>query len=110
TIQYTSIDHANNIIANIELDESSSQKLKYLKGQAFALRAFNYLNLVRQYQFTYAKDPDAKAIPIYTEPTTPATNPLPLSTVDEVYDLILSDLAQAEFRLPGYDRPGKNRL
>src|SRR5690554_512004 len=57
TLQYTSIDHANNIIANIEIDANSSQRLKHLKGQAYALRAYNYLNLVRQYQFTYSKDP-----------------------------------------------------
>lgn len=110
TIQYTSIDHANNIIAHIDLDDSSSQRLRHLKGQAHALRAFNYLNLVRQYQFTYTKNPDAKAIPIYTEPTTPDTYPLPLSTVREVYDLVLEDLTIAEKLLPGYERPVKNRL
>src|SRR5690606_26989877 len=64
SLQYTSIDHANNLIANIPLDESSSASLRHLKGQAYALRAFNYLNLVRQYQFTYAKDAQAYAVPI----------------------------------------------
>ncbi len=80
TLQYTSIDHANNIIAHIEIKEESSQRLKHLKGQAYALRAYNYFNLVRQYQFTYAKDPNAKAIPVYIHPTTPATEPNPLSS------------------------------
>lgn len=109
TLQYTSIDHTNNIIANIEVDESSGENLKHLKGQAYALRAYNYLNLVRQYQFTYVKDPNAKAIPIYTEPTTPDTEPNPLSTVEEVYDLILKDLSEAEKLLPGFERSVKNR-
>lgn len=109
TLQYTSIDHANNIIANVDLNEGSTQNLKYLKGQAYALRAFNYLNLVRQYQFTYTRDPEAEAIPVYTDPTTPATQPQPLSTVRDVYDLILEDLKEAEKLLPGYDRPVKNR-
>lgn len=109
TLQYTSIDHANNIIANIAIDDASRQSLKHLKGQAYALRAYNYLNLVRQYQFTYTKDPNAKAIPIYTEPTTPDTEPKALSTVSEVYDQILRDLAEAEKLLPGFEREVKNR-
>jgi hypothetical protein len=109
TLQYTSIDHANNIIDNIEINANSSQRLKHLKGQAFALRAYNYFNLVRQYQFTYAKDPNAKAIPIYIHPTTPNTEPNPLSSVSEVYDLILDDLTNAENLLVGFERSIKNR-
>ncbi len=109
TLQYTSIDHANNIIANLPLDENSKETLKHLKGQAYALRGHNYLNLVRQYQFTYVKDPNAKAVPIYTEPTTPDTDPKPLSTVKEVYDLVISDLKEAERLLVGYQRSVKNR-
>ena len=109
TLQYTSIDHTNNIIANIEIDENSKESLKHLKGQAYALRAYNYLNLVRQYQFTYAKDASAKAIPIYTEPTTPDTEPNPLAAVSEVYDLIIQDLTEAQKLLPGFERTVKNR-
>jgi hypothetical protein len=109
TLQYTSIDHANNIIANIPINEDSKPSLKHLKGQAYALRGHNYLNLVRQYQFTYAKDANAKAVPIYTEPTTPSTEPRPLSTVKEVYDQIISDLTEAEKLLPGFERKVKNR-
>lgn len=110
TLQYTSIDHANNIIANIHVDEGTRESIKHLKGQAYALRAYNYLNLVRQYQFTYVKDANAKAIPVYTEPTTPNTNPNPLSTVSDVYDLIIQDLTEAEKLLPGFERTVKNRL
>ena len=109
SLQYTSIDHANNLIAHVPVDESSTPTIKYLKGQAYALRAYNYLNLVRQYQFTYAKDASAKAIPIYTEPTTPETEPHPLATVQEVYDQIISDLTAAEKLLPGFERTVKNR-
>ena len=109
SLQYTSIDHANNLIAHVTVDENSTPTLKYLKGQAHALRAYNYLNLVRQYQFTYAKDASAKAIPIYTEPTTPETEPRPLATVQEVYEQIISDLTEAEKLLPGFVRTVKNR-
>jgi hypothetical protein len=109
TLQYTSIDHSNNIIANVKIDETSKASLKHLKGQAYALRAHNYLNLVRQYQFTYVKDASAKAVPIYTEPTTPTTVPKPLATVKEVYDQVVSDLTEAEKLLVGFERAVKNR-
>jgi hypothetical protein len=107
TLQYTSIDHANNLIANI--DEASGTKFQHLKGQAYALRAFNYFNLVRQYQFTYAKDKNAKAIPVYVKPTTPSTDPLPKVTVQQVYDRVIEDLTEAERLLPGFERTVKNR-
>jgi hypothetical protein len=108
TLQYTSIDHTNNLIANI--DETNGDKFKYLKGQAYALRAFNYLNLVRQYQFTYVKDPNAKAVPVYINPTTPSTEPQPRATVQQIYDQVLEDLTEAERLLPGFERTVKNRL
>ncbi|MDR1116526.1 MAG: RagB/SusD family nutrient uptake outer membrane protein, partial [Tannerella sp.] len=96
TLQYESVNHANNLIVNIALGETGKASLKHLKGQAHVLRAFNYLNLVRQYQFTYKKDPGAPVVPVYTEPTTSATEPRPRATVQEVYDLVLSDLKEAE--------------
>jgi len=110
TLQYKSIDHANNLIANVKIDNNSKESLKHLKGQAYALRGLNYLNLVRQYQFTYVKDPNARAIPIYTEPTTPTTVPRPLATVKEVYEQVISDLKEAEKLLVGFKRKVKNRL
>jgi hypothetical protein len=109
TLQYTSIDHANNIIANVKVDNNSKASLKHLRGQAYALRAHNYLNLVRQYQFTYAKDANAKAVPVYTDPTTPNTVPKPRATVKEIYDLVISDLTEAEKLLSGFERAEKNR-
>jgi hypothetical protein len=109
TLQYTSIDHANNIIANVKVDSNSKASLKHLRGQAYALRAHNYLNLVRQYQFTYAKDANAKAVPVYTDPTTPNTVPKPRATVKEIYELVISDLTEAEKLLSGFERAEKNR-
>jgi hypothetical protein len=107
SLQYKSVDHANNVIVNV--DENNGTKFGHLKGQAHALRAFNYLNLVRQYQFTYVKDPAAKAVPVYTTPTTPDSEPKSRATVQEVYDQILSDLSEAERLLSGYERAVKNR-
>jgi hypothetical protein len=108
TLQYKSIDHANNVIANV--DETAGEKFGHLKGQAYALRAFNYLNLVRQYQFTYIKDSTAKAVPIYTTPATPSSEPQPRATVREIYAQVLSDLKEAERLLPGFERTVKDRF
>jgi hypothetical protein len=109
SFQYKVIDNCNNIIANVEQASGPDADKRYLKGQALALRAFVYLNLVRQYQFTYAKDKTAKAIPIYTEPTSPATQPKPRATVEEVYAQVISDLSAAETLLVGFKRLVKNR-
>lgn len=109
TLQYKVIDNANNILANTDQAEGSEQDKIFLKGQAYALRAFAYLNLVQQYQFTYAKDKKAKAIPIYTEPTNPKSLSKGKSTVEEVYKQVFTDLEQAENLLKGFDRKVKNR-
>ena len=110
SFQYKVIDNCNGIIANVDQAQGTDDEKKYLKGQALALRAFVYLNMVRQYQFTYAKDKTAKAIPVYTEPTSPTTQPKSRSTVEQVYNQIIADLTQAETLLPGYKRLVKNRL
>lgn len=110
SFQYKVIDNCNNIIANVDQADGPEADKKYLKGQALALRAFVYLNLVRQYQFTYAKDKTAKAVPVYTEPTSPSSQPKPRSTVEQVYNQVIADLSQAEPLLTGYKRTVKNRL
>lgn len=110
SFQYKVIDNCNNILANIDVANGTDDERRFLKGQALALRAFVYLNLVRQYQFTYAKDKSAKAVPIYTEPTSPTTVSKSRATVEEVYTQVLNDLTQAETLLAGFNRKVKNRL
>lgn len=109
TLQYKVIDNCNNIIAKVDGAQGTDEEKKYLKGQAYALRAFVYLNLVQQYQFTYAKDKTAKAVPIYTEPTTPESQSNPKATVEDVYDRVIQDLTEAETLLNGFKRSVKNR-
>lgn len=109
TLQYKVIDNANNIIAKVDAAQGTDEEKNYLKGQAYAIRAFVYLNLVRQYQFTYLKDKTAKAVPIYTEPTVPSSTPNSKATVEEVYERVISDLTEAEKLLDGFSRSVKNR-
>ncbi|MBK1438548.1 RagB/SusD family nutrient uptake outer membrane protein [Parapedobacter sp. ISTM3] len=109
TLLYKVIDNANNILANTDRADGTDDEKKWLKGQAYALRAFAYLNLVQQYQFTYAKDKDAPAVPIYTEPTSPASEGKSRATVEAVYNQVFADLANAEQLLETYQRTIKNR-
>lgn len=109
TILYKVIDNCNNIIAKVDGASGSEAKKAQLKGQALALRANSYLNLATYYQFNYQVDPQAKLVPVYTEPTTAETQGKSRSTVEDVYKLILSDLGQAERLLPAYNRPATTK-
>lgn len=108
-LQYKVIDNVNNILANTDQADGTDNEKRWLKGQALALRAFAYLNLVQQYQFTYAKDKDALAVPIYTEPTSPSSGGGSRATVEAVYNQVFADLQQAEQLLEGFNRTVKNR-
>lgn len=104
---YSNIKTSNDILATLP-EEITDPLLKAYKGQAQASRAFSYLNLVQIYQFTYKGHENDLAVPIVTEETTTeeaANNPR--ATVQQVYDLILSDLDQAVELLEGFSRSGK---
>ncbi|OOG15960.1 RagB/SusD family nutrient uptake outer membrane protein [Sphingobacterium sp. CZ-UAM] len=93
---YKVIDNMNNVIAKVDGAAGSVEAKGVLKGRAHALRAFAYLNLATYYQFSYLKDKAAKSVPIYTEPSTIATQGKPRATQEEVYKLIVSDLNASE--------------
>ncbi len=95
TLFYKVIDNMNNVVTKIDAADGDVDYKNRLKGQAKALRAFAYYNLVSFYQYTYAKDKNALAVPIYTEPTTVTTVPQARATVEQVYALIESDLKDA---------------
>lgn len=63
-----------------------------LAAQGYALRGFYYFQLAMEFQLTYAKDPKAPAPPIYTKP---ARKGNPMSTLKQLYALIVSDLKKA---------------
>ncbi|HVU58785.1 MAG TPA: RagB/SusD family nutrient uptake outer membrane protein [Puia sp.] len=104
---YKIINNMNIIIAHVDQVEGDSVAKAVLKGQALALRANTYLQLASFYQFSYQKDPQAKAVPIYTLPTSDTTVGHPRATLQQVYQLIVADLQQAVTLLQGYDRPAK---
>lgn len=97
---YKQMGLANQVIATVSADSEDATLLNF-RGQALAVRAFDYLNLVQLYQYTYADHKDAPAVPIISETMTgdEATNN-PRATVAEVYEQILSDLKEAIAILP----------
>lgn len=92
------IAQLNTFIQGVETSESISEVDKVeLLGQARALRAFYYHQLVLEFCPAYAVDPSFPAPPIYLTPTTEGNA---MSTAQQVYDLILEDLDYAVQNLP----------
>lgn len=105
---YMFVKSANDVIAAIDVENANEAQLAYL-GYAKAYRALFYLDMVRMYEFKAPTDPNVAAtyvpekdvtglaVPIVTEATTQdQAKANPRATVDEVYDLIFSDLDDAQ--------------
>ena len=101
---YTWISNANYILAAEETMEGTSQERGYALGQAYAIRAYSYYMLAQSFARTYKGHESEPCCPIYTEPTTADTEGQPRSTVQQVYDLIVSDMNKALEYLEGTSR------
>lgn len=110
SLLYSTINNMNNVLANIDAAEGSTEKKNQVKGQAKALRAFCYLNLASFYQFSYLKDKTALTAPVYTEPTTTASVGKKRASLEEIYTLIKSDLTDADQLLQQYSRNNKDKI
>ena len=104
---YKLINNMNIIIAHVDGVDGDDADKAVLKGQALALRANIYLTMASFYQFSYLKDPQAKAVPIYTQPTSDTTQGQPRATLQQLYQQITTDLQQAITLLQGYQRSAK---
>lgn len=101
------IGQVNALINGVEGADALSEKdKKELLGQGKAIRAFFYFQLAQEFQHTYTYDSSLPAPPIYTEQVTEGN---PMSTLKEMYDLILSDLEYAVNNLND-DRLGKSYI
>ena len=88
---YKAIDVANNIIAYVsELEDQSGKE--DLLGQAYAMRGFVYLRLIRLFAAAYSTNPQGPGVILRLEPADAASDHLGRATVKEVYDQILKDL------------------
>jgi len=92
TAIYADILRANNII-NAEPTVVNQSNVDQYKGEAYAIRALNYFNLVRLFARPYTDNPAGPGVPLvlqYDPAAKPARN-----TVQEVYTQIIDDLNKA---------------
>ena len=87
---YSVILRANNIINSPIADNANIQQIK---GEAYAIRALAYYNLVRYFASPYTLDPSKLGVPIIT--TYQADLKPERSKIADVYSLINKDLTQA---------------
>jgi hypothetical protein len=107
---YKQIASANIVLSSVD-PKTDDQILRGYMGQAFAVRAFDYLHLAQLHQFTYKGHEQEKCVPIVTEKTTAeeaANNPR--ATVEDVYKLIMNDLDSAVNMLRGFSRLDKGYI
>lgn len=103
---YYMINQANTLINGIATSTLSDIDKTELSAQGKALRAFYYFQLAMEYQNTYSFDSSLPAPPIYTELSLTGN---PMSTLDEMYSFIVSDLTEAIQGLTS-DRLGKSYI
>ena len=93
---YTTIFYANHVIENSLIIEGNEPEKDQLVGEAYALRAMQYFELVNLYGKTYSvatasSDPGVPVTTVYD-----SEKQYPVQTVQEVYNLIISDIEKAE--------------
>lgn len=104
---YETINQTNIIVQGVTDSEIPDGTKNELIAEARAIRGWAYFNLIREYAQSYAANPSAPGIPIYTEPASIESTGLPRGTVQDVYDQIESDL---EFAVQNLDPRGARVL
>lgn len=98
------INQANVLINGVEASSLAAEDKKEFMAFGYTIRAFFYHQVVLEFAPTYSFDPNFPAPPIYKS-TSQTGNPM--STVKEVYALIVDDLTKAVDGLTE-DRLGKS--
>lgn len=88
---YNTILRCNNVI-NANITPNTANVDQY-KGEAYAVRALCYFNLVRYFGKPYSEDPNALGVPIVTS-YNPDDKPT-RAKVSDVYNLMIADLEKA---------------
>lgn len=110
TLGYKTIDNANHIITKIGDIEGDAALKTRVEAQAYALRGYIYLNLATFYGDAYSYNPEAVAVPIYTQPSDSETEGGERKTVREVYNRAEEDLLTAYELLGSYERDAKHKI
>ena len=96
---YTWIGNANYLLAATQSQNGSG--MNYIKGQAYAIRAYSYFMLAQWFARTYVGHQNDPCVPIYNGYDFGGSTGNPRSTVSQVYAQIDSDIANAISLLNG---------
>lgn len=107
-IGYDVIAAAHDVMAAYD-PESTDPAIQAKIGEAYAIRAFAYLNLAPYFQFRYQGHEDAPCVPLVT-PETPDPANNPRAALKDIYALIISDLNTAIEKLDGWKRSDKSKI
>jgi starch-binding outer membrane protein, SusD/RagB family len=97
--QYRPILRANAVLENMGALGLSEAEADRFEGEARFIRAISHFELVRLFAQPYGYTPDNSHLGIVIKTST-TIEPLQRSTVQQVYELIISDLEAAEELLP----------
>ena len=106
---YRIIFAANTVIdalGGTDITPATDETKRYM-GQAKAMRAYAYFYLANLYSKEGYGNGQDRILPIYTNTTVPNQ---PLSTSEQVYNLIVSDLTDAISLLSGFTRTSKEQI
>ena len=96
---YKMITAANLIINQVPDNDFDETYINEVVAEAKVLRATAYLNLLSFFSHTYSVNPDGLGVPVVVDPIGPDDDFPARGTVQEVYDLIISDLTFANSNL-----------
>jgi hypothetical protein len=106
---YATVNHANNIIAEVpNLDEVSQDTKDQIVGEAYFIRALAYFDLTR----TFGGVPGVAGtlgVPLVTEPSRQIDESSypERASIEASYNQVESDLQAAESRLTGFNSPNR---
>ena len=92
---YTLISNVNYIIAAEETMQGTEADVKYIMGNAYALRAYAHHYLAMTFARSYIGHEDRLSVPIFTEPTVAGTKGKARATNKEVYAQCVLDINKA---------------
>ncbi|MDO9551220.1 RagB/SusD family nutrient uptake outer membrane protein [Rhodonellum sp.] len=100
-LNFLTIARTNQVLSTIDEVDFDPLSKNNLKGQSYFLRAYSYYELVRYFQ----------SVPLHTQPVANRESAaLPLSSEEEIYSQIISDVEQAIQLLPLRSAQGVGRV
>ena len=95
TAHYTWIANANYLLEASRSMTGSTEQVNYVKGQAYAIRAYSYFMLAQWFARTYKGHESDPCVPLFTGTVWNGSTGALRSTVAEVYAQIDADITQA---------------